>query len=270
MATLLTLKQPAVAADRLEPVAGDLIRDLDDLIPRALRGSGSAATAYVRTWRLLAARLLELAHVERPEAVAMSETGFMLADVTASPAPLAARLLDQLALQAPFSPWVARYGPGRGIAVFLLDEIRRLVPDLEPMSHRGTALPHWDLSPDDFSRFAHNVWVQIQQETPPLARIQAVLRLSDTELGRLFGVRRQAASQWLQDGIPPARLRKALAVLQVVDLLERNLQPDRIPAAARTPAPAYDGLTMLQMIERDRHVDLLEITRASFDWTATA
>jgi hypothetical protein len=268
VATLLTLKQPALAADRLEPVAGDLIVELDDLIPRALRGSGSAAAAYVRVWRLLAVRLLELAHAERPEAVGMSEAGFMLADAADSPTAIAARLLDHLALQAPFSPWVARYGPGRGVTVFLLDEIRRLVPNLEPLSHTGTALPHWDLSPDAFSRFAHNVWVQIQQEAPPLARIQAVLRLSDTELGKLFGVRRQAASQWLQDGLPPARLPKALAVLQVVDLLERNVQPDRIPAAARTPAPAYDGLTMLQMIERDRHLELLEITRASFDWAA--
>ncbi|MFB3739417.1 MAG: hypothetical protein ACE14W_10710 [Candidatus Velamenicoccus archaeovorus] len=267
---VLTLKRPALAAERLDEIAGDLIPELDDLVPRALRGSAAAAAGYVRAWRALAERLLELAHREHPRSVVMSEAGFMLADVTDSPTAVAARLLDHLALQAPFSPWVARYGPGRGVAVFLLDEVRRLVPGLEPMSHRGTALPHWDLSPDGFARFSHNVWVEVAQRTPPLARIQAVLRLSDTELARLFGVRRQAAAQWLDEGLPPARLPKALAVLQVVDLLERNLQPDRIPAVARTPAPAYDGRTMLEMIERDRHVELLELTRASFDWAVTA
>jgi hypothetical protein len=271
VATVLTLKRPALAAERLDEMAGDLIGELDDVVPRAVRGSAAGATAYVQVWRELAARLLELAHREYPDAVAVSGSGsgFMLTDVTDSSTALAARLLDHLALQAPFSPWVARYGPGRGVAVFLLDEIRRLVPDLEPMSHRGTALPHWDLSPDAFARFSHNVWIEIAQQTPPLARIQAVLRLSDTELAGLFGVRRQAAAQWLQEGLPPARLPKALAVLQVVDLFERNLQPDRIPAVARTPAPAYGGSTMLEMIERDRHAELLELTRASFDWAVT-
>ncbi|HZD79707.1 MAG TPA: hypothetical protein VE646_06675, partial [Actinomycetota bacterium] len=193
-----------------------------------------------------------------------------LIDVSDAPSPLAARLLDHLALQAPFSPWVALYGPGRGVALFLLDEIRRIVPGLEPLAHRGTALPHWDLSPDDFARFAHNVWIEIQQEVSPLGRIQGALRLSDTELARLFGVRRQAVSQWLDEGLPSARLPKALAVLQVADLLERNLQPERIPAVVRSPARAYGGLSMLQMIERGHHDELLERTRASFDWAATA
>ena len=45
--------------------------------------------------------------------------------------------------------------------------------------------------------------------------------------------------------------------------------PDRIFGIARVPAPAYGGLTMLQMIERDRHEELLEIVSASFDWAST-
>jgi hypothetical protein len=65
-------------------------------------------------------------------------------------------------------------------------------------------------------------------------------------------------------------LPKALAVLQVADLLERNLQPERIPAVVRSPARAYGDLSMLQMIERGHHDELLERTRASFDWAATA
>jgi hypothetical protein len=39
-----------------------------------------------------------------------------------------------------------------------------------------------------------------------------------------------------------------------------------LPAGAR----AYGGLTMLEMIERDRHRDVLEGVRAAFDWAGAA
>jgi hypothetical protein len=47
------------------------------------------------------------------------------------------------------------------------------------------------------------------------------------------------------------------------------LVPDRIPGIARVAAAAYGGLTMLEMIERDRHEELLELVSASFDWAST-
>ena len=39
---------------------------------------------------------------------------------------------------------------------------------------------------------------------------------------------------------------------------------------ARRPAGAYGGLSMLEMIERDREDELLTMIRRSFDWAATA
>lgn len=38
----------------------------------------------------------------------------------------------------------------------------------------------------------------------------------------------------------------------------------------RSPAPGYDGATMLQLIAQDRHQEILDSVARSFDWAATA
>jgi hypothetical protein len=99
-----------------------------------------------------------------------------------------------------------------------------------------------------------------------LGEIGTTLGLSQTELARLFGVRRQATSEWVERGIPASRQAKAASIAGLCDLLRHFLRPERIPGIARTPAAVYGGLTMLEMIEQDRHDELRELTRESFDW----
>jgi hypothetical protein len=103
-----------------------------------------------------------------------------------------------------------------------------------------------------------------------LDQIQETFELSNAELARLFGVRRQAVGQWRARGLPGARQQKAAAAAAVADLLSRRLKQERIPGLARRPADAYGGRTMLEMIAADRHLELLDEVRRSFDWTATA
>lgn len=103
-----------------------------------------------------------------------------------------------------------------------------------------------------------------------LATIEEPLALSKTELGRIFGVTRQAVDGWHRHGVPAARQAKAATVAAIVDLLSHRLKEERIPGVARRPARAYGGLTMLEMIERDRHDELYAVIRRSFDWAATA
>jgi hypothetical protein len=107
--------------------------------------------------------------------------------------------------------------------------------------------------------------------TPTLLdQIAGTLGVTDTELGRLFGVRRQAIGQWRDRGIPAARQAKAATLAATAELLRRQLKTERIPGIVRKPARAYGGLSALEMIERDRHVELQEIVRRSFDWAIPA
>ena len=100
--------------------------------------------------------------------------------------------------------------------------------------------------------------------------IAETLGLSEVELGRVFGVSRQAVAQWRERGVPSARQEKAATVAAVCDLLAHRLKPERIPGIVRRPARAYGGLSMLEMIERDRHQQLLQRVRRSFDWAIPA
>ncbi len=102
-----------------------------------------------------------------------------------------------------------------------------------------------------------------------LDEISSTFGLSQTELARLFGVRRQAVGEWAQRGIPALRQAKAASLAGLCDLLRHHLRAERIPGIARTPAPAYGGATMLEMIEQNRYEELRELTRQSFDWNRT-
>jgi hypothetical protein len=103
-----------------------------------------------------------------------------------------------------------------------------------------------------------------------LERLLRSWDLSITDVARLFGVRRQAVQQWLDEGIPAARRSKLLEISAIADLLDRNLVPERIPGIVRTPSRAYGGLSMLEAIAADRQGELLEDVRRSFDWAWSA
>jgi hypothetical protein len=103
-----------------------------------------------------------------------------------------------------------------------------------------------------------------------LDEIQAAFGLSKSELGTLFGVSRQAVDQWRARGVPGGRQDKAATIAAIADLLSHQLKSERVPGIARRPASGYGGLTMLEMIERDHHRELLERVRDAFDWSAAA
>ena len=98
--------------------------------------------------------------------------------------------------------------------------------------------------------------------------ISETLELSETELGRLFGVSRQAVGQWRERGVPSNRMAKVATVAAICDLLRHRLKAERIPGIARRPAAAYGGLSMLEMIERGRQDELQALIRRSFDWAS--
>lgn len=131
-------------------------------------------------------------------------------------------------------------------------------------------MPHWDVDAAHLQSFIDGVRRELSKPAGPLETIAETFGLNDTELAKLFGVRRQAVAQWRADKIPPARIAKVTTVASLADLLSRKLKRDRIPGVARRAADAYGGLDMMGMIAADRHDELLTAARASFDPSATA
>jgi hypothetical protein len=90
-----------------------------------------------------------------------------------------------------------------------------------------------------------------------LARALRVLDVSMSEAGRLFGVSRSAVEQWLERGVPAARLARAT-----------NLA--RIAAVVREPATAYGGESILALVREGRDDEARELLEQAFDWSRTA
>jgi hypothetical protein len=182
--------------------------------------------------------------------------------------------LLQASAVGPFSPWVALYGTDDGLALNVISQLRAYMPGADPLMLPAgrSAAAHWDVDDLQLRRFLRAVRraLDLVSEGEPLRDVMSALDLNLTELGALFGVSRQAAAQWLEQGVPSDRQAKVATVAAVCDLLERRLKPGRLPGIARRPAPAYGDRTMLQVIADDQHGWLLDSVRESFDWAHTA
>lgn len=211
---------------------------LADLLA-ALGGDEAAARRYARAWQALVRDLL--------------------AGCAGAPS-AAANVLDHLALTAPFAPG----GPLRALmsaAGGIIPAMTGSVPATAPLQLPDTL---------DYQRFCRTVLQELSGAGTGLEHLMAAWQLSVADVARLFGVARQAVQQWLSGGVPAARQPKLATVQRIADLLERNLQPDRIPAVVRTPADEYGGRSMLRAIGDDDHDELLASVERSFDWSATA
>jgi hypothetical protein len=203
----------------------------------------------------------------------------VIVDVKGDPVETTQDRLLAIAAVAPCSGWVALTGLGRGIALKLLAEIREAVPGSGPLVPEAGLCAHW--ASGDALRTAMRLIErasieQSEDDQRPtgsaalLRRAMELFELDRTQLATLFGVRRQAVEQWERRGVPAERRAKLATTVAVGELLARRLRSGLLPGVARRPAPAYQGRTMLEMIQRDRHDDLLEDVRKSFDWATTA
>jgi hypothetical protein len=252
---------------------GQLLTSLGAQLELALRGSDEATQEYVVGYRRLTVCLLAEARSGRPDLVTLREDGeIALIDAKGQPARAPIGALENALVEAPFSPWATAYDLGDAVALDLTSRVRVL------LGHRGLTPPgtdeHFALTFDDLDaqRFIRRArhYLNNPHTEHPLRRIMGAFGLSKTELGGLFGVRRQAVDQWLARGVPPERQEKVAALDALADLLGRKLKADRLPGVARRPADAYDGETMLDLIRQDRHRELLDLVRRSFDWATAA
>jgi len=270
--TVLDAADPKAAVAAIDAAAPGLRRRLGAALGPALRGRPAGVRRYVRAHRELTERLLAAMHEARPDMVTRDAAGeYCVAHAGGRCSRAGIELLRGFAADAPFSPWVQLMGPGAGVALDQLARARALVPGAEPLFLPAeAAFPRIDDDPDALLRFTRLVAQELQREQSDLERAQAVFGLTVTELAGLFGVTRQAASLWLIDGPPSARLAKVASVAAVADILVHRLKPARIGGIARKPTAAYAGRSMLELIAADEHEWLLESVRRSFDYATTA
>ncbi|MGZ3496473.1 MAG: hypothetical protein ACXWNK_08225 [Vulcanimicrobiaceae bacterium] len=81
-----------------------------------------------------------------------------------------------------------------------------------------------------------------------LDRIRGVFDLSENDLASLFGVQRQSVTGWREQGVPSARRASLERLLDLANVLDRELIPTRIPEIVRTPDQWLGGRTILETI----------------------
>ena len=239
--TLLDVTDPRAALRLIDRAAPGLRDQLEASLADALRGRPGAVRAYVRTYGALVESLLAALREARPDLLATDDEGryrVQLADGRSSRAPV--DLLRSFAADGPFSPWVHVKGPGPGLALDLLARARTLLPGVEPLPlPRSAAFPRLDDDPDALLRFTRRVALELQAGDSDLRRVRDTFGLSNTELAKLFGVSRQAAAGWLNEGPPAGREAKAACLAAIADILAR---PPQAGAHPRHRARAGSGL----------------------------
>lgn len=260
------------AASAVRRVAGDLLDTLQGALDQAMHGKPSAVRIYVEAYRDLNERLLSVVHEARPDLVIRVDDRLLLVDVKGKPSEIAIRVLEHTALEAPFSPWVRHYGAGSGVALALLAHLRSYLESAKPLQPpKPGLLSETHADKRQLETFLELLSLQLRvQQSSPLDGIRETFVLSKTELASIFSVSRQAIDQWREEGVPAGRQDKVAVVAALADLLARQLKPDRVPGVVRRKARAYQGRSMLDLIRLNRHEELLDRTRATFDWSATA
>lgn len=99
----------------------------------------------------------------------------------------------------------------------------------------------------------------------PVDRIARLWGLSMAEVGRMFGVSRQAVSKWARTGVPSDRAPAVADLVAATDLLDRRVKRERIPAVVRRPAPVLGDRSLYDLASEGRHRDVLEGVRRIFD-----
>jgi hypothetical protein len=249
---------------------GELIAQLRGGLAAAFEGSPEGARQYVGSYRLLAEELLEEAHRALPDAVVDAGNGCLaIADAHGQPARALFGVLEHASVEAPFTTWANEFEAAEAVAVYAANHVRSLVGALVLAPPAGPLRLVDDLAAQRFQRCVRRELAEPGNDNP-LARLMRLFKLSKSELGRLFGVSRQAVDGWLAHGVPADREEKLSTLLALADLLERKLKTDRIPGIARRAADAYGGKTMLELIADDRQRELLGLVRDSFAWSQAA
>lgn len=107
-----------------------------------------------------------------------------------------------------------------------------------------------------------------RRDVAPLQRVMSVWALTQSDIGEVMGVSRQAVSKWIVSGVPADRADAVADLAAATDVLVRYLKRDRIPAVVRRQAPALGGRSLLEIVAEGDTRGALVACRAMFDAAA--
>jgi hypothetical protein len=248
---------------------GEPLSSLSRSLPDALHGSDDATRRYVADYRRLTGALLAAGRELRPDLIVQNGRALTFRDSAGRPANALVDVLENGSAEAPFSAWAGTLAVHDAVALQLANRLRAILGFSVLTEPPGAPPVEDDVAAQRFLRRVR-FYLNRPDTENPLRRIMDAFALSKTDVAKLFAVSRQAVDGWLAGGVPADRQEKLATLLALCDLLERKLKADRLPGIARRAADAYGGQTMLELIAADRHHELLQSVRDSFDWQTAA
>ncbi len=100
-----------------------------------------------------------------------------------------------------------------------------------------------------------------------LVRLASIFALNPAEVGRLFGVSRQAVNEWRRKGVPMARVADVGRVAALADALYGRFVPERLPQIVRSALPGLGNVTILETIATRGSGSVFELLDDAFSWT---
>jgi hypothetical protein len=129
------------------------------------------------------------------------------------------------------------------------DDLDRLVDDLLT-------------APDVARKVAQRLERRLRTE--PLQRFERIWQVSASQAASILGVSRQAYAKWAT-AVPADRLVAVALVDETTQMLLDRIKVDRIPAAIRRPSEMLGGLSLLELAQQQRFVELRDAVRSMFD-----
>lgn len=272
--SVLRSRRPSVALEALWTTSEQSPVTWDGTVRDALLGKDVAVRAYVAFGKALMRSVLLIAHEVEPDVVDLVGDRILIIQAKRQSGVDALEVLELAIPDAPLSPWTTEFGLGPGTALALLARVRAAIPGGRPLpfpARSAGGLPELVADPARFERYRLLVWEALREDAAsPLAELQTMFDLDNTETARLFGVTRQAIGDWLKRGVPADRTEKLVTMIQVGRFLGPRLRPGLLPGVARKPADAYGRRSMLEAMAAGDHEAVLDITRRSLDWSITA
>src|SRR5688572_5506207 len=92
---LLDSDDPEQVVRCLETFTGELMEQLEEVVPRARKGGERAVRVYMQAWKRLEHEVLMESARQEPDLIVETSDGLFIVDVKGRPSPFLTELLDQ-------------------------------------------------------------------------------------------------------------------------------------------------------------------------------